>query len=86
MGLGRTLVRRHRRRSMPALHALCPWDAFIKRRRTTLPHVDYVRGLENPTECSVNIVRYMVKEGYSDDDIGKAIGGNALRILGRSWP
>ena len=55
--------------------------AFIKKGESALPHVDYVRGMENPTECSNNIVRYLVKGGYSDEDIGKVIGGNALRIL-----
>ena len=60
--------------------------AFIKKGETSLPHVDYVRGLENPTECSHNIVRYLVKEGYSDEEIGKVIGGNALRILREVWP
>lgn len=60
--------------------------AFIKKGETSLPHVDYVRGLENPTECSHNIVRYLVQEGYSDEDIGKVIGGNALRILREVWP
>ena len=60
--------------------------AFIKKGESSLPHVDYVRGMENPTECSNNIVRYLVKEGYSDEDIGKVIGGNALRILREVWP
>jgi membrane dipeptidase len=60
--------------------------AFIKRGESTLQHVDYVRGMENPTECSNNIVRYLVKADYSDEDIGKVIGGNALRILREVWP
>jgi len=47
--------------------------------------VEYVKGLENPTEGSKNIVRWMVKHGYSDDDIEKAMGGNALRLLGQVW-
>ncbi len=51
------------------------------------PHerVEYVKGLENPTECSHTIPRWMVKHGYSDDDIVKAMGGNALRILEEVW-
>lgn len=49
------------------------------------PRVEYVRGLENPTEASHNIFRWLVKHGYSDDEIQKAIGGNALRLLEDVW-
>ncbi len=49
----------------------------------TLP--DYVKGMENPTECLQNITRWMVKHGYSDQEIAKIIGGNALRILKKVW-
>ena len=47
--------------------------------------VAYVRGLENPTECSHNIVRWLVKHGYSDEEIAKVIGGNAVRVLRQVW-
>ncbi|MGI9612117.1 MAG: dipeptidase [Acidimicrobiales bacterium] len=47
--------------------------------------VDYVRGLENPTEASHNIVRWLVKHEYSDEQIVKVIGGNALRLLEEVW-
>ena len=46
---------------------------------------DYVKGMENPTECIQNITRWMVKNGYSDSEIGKIIGGNALRLLEVVW-
>jgi membrane dipeptidase len=49
------------------------------------PQVDWVQGLENPTEGSFNIVRWLVKHGYSDDEIEKVVGGNALRVLDRVW-
>lgn len=48
--------------------------------------VEYVKGIENPTEGSKNILRWLVKHGYSDEDIGKVLGGNALRLLGQVWP
>ncbi len=46
---------------------------------------DYVKGMENPTECLQNITRWMVKHGYSDPEIVKVIGGNALRLLKKVW-
>lgn len=45
----------------------------------------YVRGMENPTECVKNVVRWMVKNGYSDKDVAKVVGGNALRLLKKIW-
>ena len=47
--------------------------------------VEYVRGLENPTEGSHNILRWLVKHGYSAEDIGKVVGGNALRLFAEVW-
>ena len=47
--------------------------------------VEYVKGLENPTEGSTNIVRWLVKHDYSDEDIVKVVGGNALRLLREVW-
>ena len=48
--------------------------------------VEYVKGVENPTEASHNILRWLVREGYSDADIGKVMGGNTLRVLREVWP
>jgi len=47
--------------------------------------VEYVAGLENPTEGSTNILRWLVKHGYSDEDIAKVMGENALRVLREVW-
>ncbi|MEJ2216362.1 MAG: membrane dipeptidase [Gemmatimonadota bacterium] len=48
-------------------------------------HVDWVEGLENPTEASHNILRWLVKHGYGDEDIERVLGGNALRVLDAVW-
>jgi membrane dipeptidase len=45
----------------------------------------YVKGLENPTEGSFNMVRWLVKHNYSDEDIIKVMGGNTLRVLDEVW-
>jgi len=44
----------------------------------------YVKGLENPNEF-VNIARWMIKHGYSDGEIAKVMGLNALRLLEEAW-
>jgi membrane dipeptidase len=45
---------------------------------------EYVVGLENIGDYP-NIVRWLVKHGYSDGDIAKATGGNTLRVLEQAW-
>lgn len=47
--------------------------------------VEYVDGLENPAECFFNIVGWLVKHGYSDDEIRAVTGGNILRVLEEVW-
>jgi len=47
--------------------------------------MSHVRGMENPTESSKNFVRWLVREGYSDEEIAKAVGGNVLRVLEEVW-
>ena len=46
--------------------------------------VPFVDGLENPSEFP-NIVRWLVKNGYSDQEIAKVIGGNVIRVLKAVW-
>lgn len=41
---------------------------------------DYIYGLESPSDWP-NIIRGLVKRGYSDEEVKKIIGGNALRII-----
>jgi membrane dipeptidase len=48
------------------------------------PVVEYVDGLENPSEFA-NVVRWLIKHGYSDQEIGKVIGENVLRVAKRVW-
>jgi len=43
-----------------------------------------VKGLENLTEF-MNIPRWMIKHGYSDDEIAKIVGLNALKLLEKVW-
>ena len=45
---------------------------------------EYVVGLENIGDVP-NIVRWLVKHGYSDDEIALAMGGNTLRVLRQAW-
>jgi len=47
--------------------------------------VPFVKGLENPTEASHNIPRWLLKHGYSDEQIAKVIGGNILSVLKKVW-
>lgn len=49
------------------------------------PSVEWVEGVENPTEGSHNFVRWLVKEGYSDEEIAAVMGGNVLRVLDEVW-
>lgn len=41
----------------------------------------YMEGIESPTEAFHNIIRIFVAEGYSDIEIEKIAGANALRLI-----
>ena len=45
----------------------------------------YVKGMENPTEAIPNVLRWMIKNGYSDKEIAKVAGLNAIRVLKQVW-
>jgi membrane dipeptidase len=47
--------------------------------------VEYVDGLENPTECFWNIIGWLVQNGYSDSEIEAVASGNILRVLDQVW-
>lgn len=53
---------------------------------SSFPEMEYVQGLENPTESSINILRWLVKQNYSEEDIEKVLSGNILRVLKEIWP
>jgi membrane dipeptidase len=44
----------------------------------------YVRGLENPNDF-MNIARWMIKNGYTDEEAAKIMGQNAIRLLRDVW-
>lgn len=67
------------------LHHVFAAYLSIKQAFSTHEEVEYVKGLENPTEASWNIIRWLVKHGYSDEEIEKVIGGNTLRVLKKVW-
>jgi membrane dipeptidase len=47
--------------------------------------VEYVDGLENPTENFANICDWLVGRGFSDADIQAVLGGNIYRALRQIW-
>ncbi len=51
----------------------------------TFDEVEYVDGAENPGEVFPNIVRWLVKHNYSHDDMKKALGANAIRVIKDTW-
>ena len=56
--------------------------------KTALPYqeVAYVNYLENTTEASWNIPRWLIRHGYTEEEIAKVLGGNTfgVRRYGRS--
>ena len=50
-----------------------------------LKELKYVRGMENPSECLQNVCRWMIKHGYSDQEIAKIVGGNGLKLVKKVW-
>ena len=42
----------------------------------------YLNGLESPADGK-NIIRWLIRRGYSDIDVKKIVGGNALDLFRR---
>jgi membrane dipeptidase len=51
----------------------------------TFEKVEYVDGLENPTENFGNICEWLVQQGFSDTEIVAVLGGNIHRALEKIW-
>jgi membrane dipeptidase len=47
--------------------------------------VPYVKGMENPGENFSNITKWLIKHGYTDEEIEKVVGGNIINALRRVW-
>jgi membrane dipeptidase len=56
-----------------------------RRKISTYKPVKYVKGIENPSEGMFNITRWLVKNGYSNEEIKKLIGGNVMKFLESVW-
>ena len=41
----------------------------------------FVKGLENPSEATKNMIRWLIQKEYKIQDMEKITGGNALRVL-----
>jgi len=61
-------------------HAVLPVTRHYLIHMGIEPKTEYMVGIESLEEWP-NITRGLVKRGYSDSDIGKIIGGNALRLM-----
>ena len=65
------------------------WEDHVGAHKLTNPlamkqfPTDYMEGFENPTEAWHNVIRILVAEGYSDQEIEKIAGGNALSFIER---
>jgi membrane dipeptidase len=70
-----------------ALHHAFARQLSIKSAHGTaeFEEVEFVDGVENPAEEFPNIVRWLVKHNYSDDDVRKVLGENIMRVLKEVW-
>lgn len=54
-------------------------------RNVSAPKAEHCAGMENPTENFRNAIGWLVKYGYSDEDILKVVGGNTMRVVEQTW-
>lgn len=85
LGLYRAMVKRSRYKGLGHTKRFGVGDEVLGISIDLTGVPDYVHGLENPTECLQNITRWLVKQGYSETEIAKVIGENALRLLKQVW-
>lgn len=69
------------------LHDLFSSNMSIEEQTATTTHqkIEYVKGLENPSEAMENIIRWLVKHNYSTEEISKVVGKNIIRVLKEVW-
>ncbi len=69
------------------LHDLFSSNMSIEEQTATTTHqkIEYVKGLENPSEAMENIIRWLVKHNYSAEEISKVVGKNIVRVLKEVW-
>jgi membrane dipeptidase len=76
-GLKMPSARRPRNPNLP------PKFSPYELRATTPPEHPFCQGFENPAHFR-NVVKGMVRDGYSDSDIAKVMGLNAMRVI-KEW-
>jgi membrane dipeptidase len=59
--------------------------AAVKGAHSGIAPPGYVAGIENPAEAFPNLVGWLVKNDYSDDEVRAVVGGNVMRVLGEIW-
>ncbi len=57
----------------------------MKSHDTAYDKIEYVKGMENPTEAMTNIIRWLIKNNYSEEDMNKVLGKNIIRVLKQVW-
>jgi membrane dipeptidase len=71
--------------SRPRPTDIPPAFSMPKMRALTPPERPYVQGLEHPGEVT-NVVKGLVRDGYSDKEITKVMGLNGMRVIKANWP
>lgn len=67
------------------LHCAYGWGPSSSVAELGFEPVTYVAGLDHPAEVFPSVVGWLVRAGYTDEDIRKVIGGNMLRVLDEVW-